>query len=252
MCTLILLDRVVPGFPVVVAANRDEYFARPAAPPALFAPAEGRPAFMAPQDLEAGGTWMGVNSAGLFVGLTNRPVAARDPSARSRGLLVLDALAAPTAEDSARELERQRDQAYTDFNLLAADGRDTWLGQRTSDLGLRTRRLDPGVHVVCNRDPDDPSSGKVRRIAAAARAIDPAGGLEAVVAELSLLLGGHPVESNPLENPCVHTAEYGTRSSTVLALGVARRVWRFSDGAPCETKYRDFSSLLDTLAQAKT
>ena len=98
MCTLILLDRVVPGFPVVVAANRDEFFARPAAPPALFPSTEGKPAYLAPQDLEAGGTWMGVNASGLFVGLTNRPVAVRDPSARSRGLLVLDALGAETAE----------------------------------------------------------------------------------------------------------------------------------------------------------
>ena len=252
MCTLILLDRVVPGFPVVVAANRDEFFARAAAPPALFAPAEGRPAFMAPQDLEAGGTWMGVNASGLFVGLTNRPVAARDPSARSRGLLVLDALAAASARESALELERQSRRSYAPFNLLAADGRDTWRGQRTSEGSLTTQRLDPGVHVVCNRDPDDPTSGKVRRIAAAVSEIDLAAGLEAVVSELCGLLGTHPIESNPYENPCVHSAEYGTRSSTVLALGDARRVWRFSDGAPCETKYRDFSSLLDTLAQAQT
>jgi uncharacterized protein with NRDE domain len=251
MCTLILLDRVVPGFPVVVAANRDEFFARPAAPPALFPSAEGKPAYLAPQDLEAGGTWMGVNASGLFVGLTNRPVAVRDPSARSRGLLVLDALGADSAEATARELERQRGQVYTPFNLLAADGGDTWLAQRTSE-GQTIRRLDPGVHVVCNRDPDDATSGKVRRIAAGASAIDVRLGLESVVSELMALLGGHPIPSNPLENPCVHTAEYGTRSSTVLALGAARRVWRFSDGAPCETKYRDFSSLLDALAQAKT
>ena len=73
MCTLILLDRVVPGVPVVVAANRDEFYARPAAPPALFRSDEaGRASFVAPQDLEAGGTWMGVNEHGLFAGLTNR------------------------------------------------------------------------------------------------------------------------------------------------------------------------------------
>lgn len=242
MCTLILLDRVVPEFPVVVAANRDEFFARPAAPPARFVPANGKPAFVAPQDLEAGGTWMGLNARGLFVGLTNRPVAARDPLARSRGLLVVDALAAETASEAAKGLPRG--ERYAPFNLLAADGRQTWRARMQDDV-LETRPLEPGVHVVCNRDPDDPTSGKVRRIEAMLARLDLASGLEALVAGLTRVLGEHPEHSNPLENPCVHTSEYGTRSSTVLAVGPGQRTWRYADGAPCETKYRDFSRLLD-------
>ena len=251
MCTLILLDRVVPEFPVMVAANRDEYFARPAAPPARFVPGDGRLAFIAPQDLAAGGTWMGLNSNGLFVGLTNRPVAVRDPAARSRGLLVVDALGQISAGAAVQELHRVCEQPTTPFNLLAADGRETFFACMQADR-LETRPLNPGVHVVCNRDPDDPSSGKVRRIEAMLGALDPKAGLEPLVDGLSRLLGAHPHDSNPLENPCVHTAEYGTRSSTVLALGPERRTWRYADGAPCETKYHDFSCLLEDLPQAVT
>ncbi len=249
MCTLILLDRVVPEFPVVVAANRDEFFARPAAPPARFVPGDGRLAFVAPQDLVAGGTWMGVNSKGLFVGLTNRPVAARDPAARSRGLLVVDALGQHSAAAAAEELARACEQRTSPFNLLAADGAETWLARWQGDR-LETRRLSPGIHVVCNRDPDDASSRKVRRIEALLSELDPAGGLERLLVGLARVLGGHPDSSNSLENPCVHTAEYGTRSSAVLAVGPGRRTWRYADGAPCETKFDDFSRLLDDLPLA--
>ena len=251
MCTLILLDRVVPEFPVIVAANRDEFHARPAAPPARVVPANGGLHFVAPRDLEAGGTWMGLNQNGLFVGLTNRPVAVRNPASRSRGLLVVDALGQRSAAAAAADLHRACEQGTAPFNLLAADGEETWLAHRQDDR-LVTRRLDPGIHVVCNRDRDDPSSGKVRRIEAMLLALDLASGLEKIIDGLWQVLAAHPAGSNSLENPCVHTAEYGTRSSTVLAVGPERRTWRYTDGAPCETKLDDFSCLLDDLPQAVT
>ena len=83
-------------------------------------------------------------------------------------------------------------------------------------------------------------------------AIDPTSDLEKLVCALARLLGAHPHGSNPLENPCVHTAEYGTRSSTVLAVGPRHRTWRYADGAPCETRYHDFSRLLEDLPRAVT
>ena len=251
MCTLILLDRVVPGFPVVVAANRDEFFARPAAPPARFVPGDGKLAFVAPQDLEAGGTWMGLNARGLFVGLPNRPVPARDRSARSRGLLVLDALGEPTAAGAAETVERACEERHSPFNLLAADGRATWFA-RQRDERLELRPLEPGIHVVCNRDADDPSSRKVARIEALLARLDLSAGLDPLLRGLAQVLGAHPEPSNLLENPCVHGSEYGTRSSSVVAVGPERRAWRYADGAPCETKYADVSRLLDDLPQAVT
>ena len=247
MCTLILLDRVVPQIPVVAAANRDEFFARPAAPPSHFAATAGRPAFVAPQDLDAGGTWMGVNSEGVFVGLTNRPVAAKPVGARSRGLLVLDGLAMPSARDVADDAERQTKTRYAPFNLIATDGRETWL-MRRDEAGEQTRTpLDRGIHVICNRDPEDPSSAKVHRIRRMVAELDLGLTPKALVTELFRVLAAHPTGSNPLENPCVHTAEYGTRSSSVLMLGAGHHSYWYADGAPCETKYRDFTVLLDDL-----
>jgi uncharacterized protein with NRDE domain len=84
MCVLAML--LEPGR-LLVAANRDERVDRPSAPPA-----EVEPGVVAGRDLLAGGTWLGVNSHGLFVALTNRKIPASTPDAPSRGLLAREAL----------------------------------------------------------------------------------------------------------------------------------------------------------------
>ncbi len=70
MCTLLVATRRWPGTPLLIAANRDEHLQRPAAPPSSRRVGSRR--IFAPTDLRAGGTWMGLNDAGLFVAITNR------------------------------------------------------------------------------------------------------------------------------------------------------------------------------------
>ena len=246
MCTLILLDRIVPGCPVLVAANRDEYLTRPAAPPARMAQGSGGLAFVAPQDLEAGGTWMGLNAPGLFVGLTNRPVEVRARDRRSRGLLVLDALGFDKAAGVASEMREGLEGAYNPFHMLYADGHETFLTCLRAD-GAETRRLEPGVHVVGNRDADDPDAQKVRRIQREVDQIDPEAPFDRIVSELTRVLRSHADPERPLENTCVHTPEYGTRSSTILASAGEHRGYWYADGPPCETKFHDLTCLLDSL-----
>ena len=111
MCTLVLVVPS-PGGVLQVAANRDEFLARPATPPAPSA--DGR--WLAPRDLQAGGSWLGVNAAGLFVGVTNRSAGPRDGARRSRGLLVLEALESADAAALHRRLgglNRPRTTAFT-------------------------------------------------------------------------------------------------------------------------------------------
>jgi uncharacterized protein with NRDE domain len=246
MCTLILLDRVVPGFPLVVAANRDEFFARPSASPAVFrAREEGRADFVAPQDLEAGGTWMGVNSHGLFVGLTNRSEQNLDPDRRSRGLLVRDRLGCRNASEAIEELGDPTG-IYNPFFLAVADGRETWWVAGRPE-GAEVRQLEPGIHVAGNRDVDDPSSTKVREIHGAVKAIDLAAPFGEVVRGLVDVLSAHPHTGQPVETACVHTPEYGTRSASVIALGPQRRGYWATDGAPCKAKFQDCTRLLDEI-----
>src|ERR1043165_1181024 len=87
MCLLVMLSRVIPGTPLVVAANRDEWLARP--PGAMTSPCE-TPRIRGGRDERAGGTWLATNESGLVAGLTNVPTTA-PPTVpkRSRGELPL-------------------------------------------------------------------------------------------------------------------------------------------------------------------
>jgi len=231
---------------LVVASNRDEFYARPAAAPTRVGSSDSRLAYVAPQDLEQGGTWMGLNAAGVFVGLTNRATQEARDDRRSRGLLVLDALARDSAEAIAADMREDVADTYNPFHLLCADGRSAFLTV-LREQGAETRALEPGAHVVCNRDPDDPSSGKTVRIRDAVEAIDLTEPFESIFGALGDVLRSHPRADRPLENACVHTPIYGTRSSSIIALGEERWSYWHSEGPPCETKYTNYTRLLDAI-----
>ena len=193
---------------------------------------------------------MGVNAAGLFAGLTNRPAESRDERRRSRGLLVMDALGSRDVAEVEAGLGGDPHRRYNPFFLLSADGRRCSLAS-VSETFTRVRALEPGVHVVGNEDPSDPGSDKITRIRSdVERKIDPQESFEALFAGLVEILGGHELDSDPFRNTCVHTPDYGTRSAAVLALGPRARGYWASEGPPCKTKFNDYTSLLDALPQA--
>lgn len=217
MCTLILLHRCVGGAPLVVAANRDEYLDRPASGPGVLE--TGGVRAVAPRDLRAGGTWLGVSEHGLFAGLTNRPTPRPDPARRSRGLLVTEALREPDAETAAKRLQSLPPAAYNPFQLVLADAERAFAV--VYDETPRLLPLAPGVHVVGNADPDDASAPKVARLLERARSVD-------------------------------RSDVPSARSSTLLALAEreASDVLLFSESAPCTSAYDDRSSLLASLGRA--
>ncbi|HEU4921889.1 MAG TPA: NRDE family protein, partial [Burkholderiales bacterium] len=85
MCLIALAWRVHPEYPLIVAANRDEFHARPAAPAAFW---DDYPEILAGRDLEARGTWMGVSRSGGFGAVTNYRGARERRAVESRGALV--------------------------------------------------------------------------------------------------------------------------------------------------------------------
>lgn len=251
MCTLIVLDRVVPGFPLVIGSNRDEYYSRASATPArLNAQTENgengnaRPPIVAPQDLLAGGTWMGINGSGLFVGLTNRKADKLDPAARSRGQLVFDALASSTAEQAREAVGPMHGHEHNPYFLLMADGQQSWL---VSDREWTEEPLQPGIHVVGNLPPEHPESERVYWIRERAESLPRHAGLKPLFEGLKQILASHIDVSNPREGACVHTPLFGTRSSTLIALGEERWELQHAEGPACEAKFRDLSRLTEEL-----
>jgi uncharacterized protein with NRDE domain len=223
MCLILVAWRVHPGFPLVVAANRDEFFARPTAAAALWPDA---PQVLAGRDLDAGGTWMGVTRTGRFAALTNyRDPAQNRRDAPSRGALVADFLTGNETPQAYLERVDAYGRRCNGYNLLASDGKTLWW---SSNMGDAARALEPGVYGVSNHllDTAWPKVGAGKT--ALVQALD---SLPADEALFRLLLddGVHPDEHLPqtgvplewerlLSSAFVKSPDYGTRGSTVLCI----------------------------------
>lgn len=244
MCTLAIFFQVFDRYPVVLAANRDEYLARPAAPPQLLAE---RPRVIGGKDLQAGGTWLGVNQHGVIAGLLNRRApGGPDPARRSRGLLCLDTLRRETADEALAFVAHQEGAAYNPFNLLIASHDAAAVAYNRRDR-IETARLDPGLHLLTNLDVNDFECPKISRaydqFAALAHdrefAADPLG----QHARLRELLADHATQLDartPAPNAiCLHLDGYGTRSSSLIFLRADGRpaAHLFAPGPPCVTGY---------------
>ena len=241
MCTLIAIHRTVSGAPLVVAANRDEFLDRPSEGPSV-RETPGGPV-MAPRDARAGGTWLGINSTGVFAGVTNRRGKPQDPSLRTRGSLVFEALAAETAKDGAEIITRVPEDSYNAFNFFIADADDAFV--ITYDARPELRELAPGPHLVGNVEPDDRREPKVDRLMERAEEAAKCD-RENVLDELSSVCREHDCAGGPLDDTCVHTPLYGTRSSCLYLQGESPREDHFlySEGAPCAQPYQDLTALL--------
>ena len=212
MCTLLVATRVWADAPLLVAANRDERLDRPAEGPRLRQ--DGPVRVIAPRDIQAGGTWLGLNAHGVFSGITNRFGARPDPRRRSRGELVVRALGARTAELALEQLTDTRPEAYNPFHLLVADA--VAAGLVWSDgTTLHSERLAPGVVVLTERSFGAAPSGRETLLRAAGAALA-ARGAPPDDAELTTLLATHAPD--PFDAVCVHldAMGYGTRSAAIL------------------------------------
>jgi uncharacterized protein with NRDE domain len=223
-------------YALVVAANRDEFHARPAAPAAWW-----DAGFLAGRDLAAGGAWLGVSRAGRFAFLTNvREPHRIDRTAPSRGALVPDVLGDGAPIEPALARARLNGARHNGFNLVAGDpGAAAWTSNRAEGVV----RLAPGVHGLSNALLDAPWPKVLRTEAAvdawlATAQDDPeplfaALGDRAIAADAELPSTGVPLEwERLLSAPFIVSPGYGTRCSTVVTVdreGHARFVERTFD-----------------------
>ncbi|MCB9728704.1 MAG: NRDE family protein [Deltaproteobacteria bacterium] len=237
MCTVLLAWRVWPGADLLVAANRDERLDRLAAPPA--ASRAGDVPIFCPRDLEAGGTWIGVNARGVVVALTNRFGTPADRTRRSRGELVLLALGAASADEAAGLLQALDPGDFNGFHCLVAD-REAAAVVRPDGPRMRRDALGAGqVHVVTERSFGAAPSRRVAWLEAQAARL--AAGPEPSTGALAALLGTHAEAmepgSHPIDGVCVHLdgLGYGTRSAEILRIATPRAAsqWHHVAGTPC-------------------
>ncbi|GAB2182381.1 NRDE family protein [Denitratisoma sp. agr-D3] len=151
MCLILLAWRAHPDFPLVVAANRDEFHARPTAPAGFW---PDHPQVLAGRDLVAGGTWMGTTKHGRFAALTNF----RDPAhmrreAPSRGPLVSDFLCGAMAPLPYLQSLAAHAGDFNGFNLLAGDRQEIYW---YSNVAGQIHALAPGVYGLSNELLDTP------------------------------------------------------------------------------------------------
>jgi uncharacterized protein with NRDE domain len=243
MCTLAIYLRVFPEFPVVVAANRDEYLARPAAAPTALCE---QPLVIGGKDLRAGGTWLAINEFGMIAGLLNRRSdAPADPERRSRGLLCLDALKYKTVAEALRFVAAQDPERYNPFNLLLAS-REAAAVAHNRHGRIDTTTLAAGTHLLTNLDVNDFECPRISRSFSrfTALAAEPGAADDPLLMRqrLAALLSDHSTQLDPRtgrpNSLCLHLDDYGTRESSLIFLTPAGRVEHyFAPGPPCTTAY---------------
>lgn len=226
MCIAYLAIGAHPDWPLFIAANRDEFHARPAI---AAAPWPDHPGLLAGIDEVAGGTWLGVTRQGRFALLTNYRDMAYEPSAASRGALVADYLKGDAAPDEYAAQVAREGGRYNGFNLIVGDlERACYVGNRNGDGSAV--KLEPGRHVLSNHllntawpktqrlkirldeYPLDTLAGTLNPVFDILKDTTPAN--DDVLPRTGLSLERERL----LSSPFIVSPEYGTRCSTVVAI----------------------------------
>ncbi|GIU52395.1 MULTISPECIES: NRDE family protein [Shewanella] len=150
MCILFIAVDMHPKWPLIVCANRDEFHHRPTEPAHCWPQTINTSQIIAGKDLQAGGTWLGVNKLGQFAALTNIRHNTESEGMRSRGELVLKALSSDT--DFNEQWLKQHSANYSPFNLVYQQDKKLWCFNSSTAENLP---LNKGFHAVSNGALDD-------------------------------------------------------------------------------------------------
>jgi uncharacterized protein with NRDE domain len=226
MCLILVAWRAHPRYPLVVAANRDEFFARPTTAASFWPDVD----ILAGRDRQGGGTWLGISRAGRFAALTNfrDPTRQRDGLA-SRGGLVTNFLTSDTPTTSWLQELATRTRHYNGFNLMVGNADSlACLASVTGEI----RILEPGIYGLSNHLLDSPwpkVEAAKSALLTALSALPEDGPLFGLLRDETI----HPDNDLPrtgvslewerlLSSAFVRAPGYGTRCSTVLMVDNAR------------------------------
>ena len=226
MCLVLLALDSHPDYSLILAANRDEFYDRPTAPAEFWADA---PSVLAGRDLNAGGTWLGIDRKARLAAVTNYRQGEREqPAPRSRGHLVSDFLTRDVAVSEYLGRVQREAGRYNGFNLIAGDASGFFYH---SNREGSVRSLEPGIYGLSNHLLDTPwpkvaatktgfnallldkgselTSGLFTLLSDRSRAAD----------DLLPATGVSRDWERLLSSAFIATEQYGTRSSTVVLVG---------------------------------
>ena len=247
MCLIAFAVNASRRWPLVIAANRDEYLDRPTVPLARWKTPQGHD-IISGRDLRGGGAWFGVTPSGRVAFLTNFREAEAVPAARSRGELVTRWLESTGDVNNFLTGLADDTMAFAGFNLVMGDfGRSQWhwITNRPSQQGAWHRDvLKPGIYGLSNAALDSPwpKTNQLKTVLnQSLRANAPTGDREAMQADLWQALSSRKRASAPnlpatgiplareeaMSSAFVEFPEYayGTRSSTLLTVAAGRSGW---------------------------
>ena len=240
MCLLAIQYRLVPEAPILVAANREEFYERSSLPPAI---QSGKPRVLCGTDTETGGTWLGVNQNGMVVAICNRQKMYGPMAPRSRGQLARDLLRSGSAE-AARDqaVEELNANKYDGANVLCVDSDSGWVVHGGDRVNFR--ELQEGLSILGGSDVNEPRDERVRlalRLLTLQTLDSP---VKFLAVASKVFARGPAAQGRP--SMVQRGPRKGTVSSTLISLGKKPRdaIYQFADGAPDQAKYEDFSPLL--------
>ena len=222
MCVIFVAHRAHPKHPLLVLANRDEFYDRPTAAAGYWS---DHPNIYAGRDLVLGGTWLGVGIRGRFAAVTNYREPGVPAGKRSRGELVADYLRSDIDGETYLQSVAAKEDEYSGFNLLVglADREVLYFSNRDNEI----RRLGPGIYGLSNHLLNSAwpkvTNGLSRFEGLVANDTISKNGCfelladETLAADKELPDTGVGTERERILSPIfIRTSIYGTRSSTVL------------------------------------
>lgn len=240
MCLLAIQYQLVPESPVLVAANREEFYERPTQSPSI---QSGKPRILCGVDAQAGGTWLGVNQNGLFVGISNRRRVKPTYPTRSRGVLCRELLKADSALQARdRAMDEISTGRYDGANYLCVDAESAWVVHGGDEL--EAVELHEGLNIIANGDVNDPRDERVElaRRLLTLQTLDSPVKFLAVASKVFARAPSAPGRPSMV----VRDQERGTVCSTLISLGQKPRdaIYQYAAGPPDKTKYEDYSPFL--------
>ncbi len=240
MCILAIQYQLVNDSPILIAANREEFYDRVSHAPSI---QSGKPRILCGLDQQAGGTWLGVNQNGMFVAAANRPRSRQPIATRSRGVLCRELLRCSTSRQALEQAQEELSTGkYDGVNFLIADQESAWAVHGGDDVNAV--ELDQGLSIIGSGDVNDPRD---ERVQLAYRLLT----LQTLDSPVKFLAVASKVFARTPSLPgrptmIIRGKDWGTVSSTLISLGKKPRdaIYQFANGAPDQAKYEDFSPML--------